>query len=231
MDMPVSSPAFDVHRLVRALVGAFFIAVGVILTLDNFDLLDAGDYLRWWPALLVVTGLIKAVAERPVAGGILVLAGAVLLAVNAGWLRFSLFDLWPLLLVAIGLAILARGLGLTWRPPAIDSPSTVWAVLSERKVTGTRDFTGANIVALLGSCRLDLTQSEIRRTPAVIVATAICAGVEITVPDGWEIVGEVVPVMGAFEIHTRAASNPSQQLVVRGLALMGGIEIRSRRTE
>ena len=35
------------------------IAVGVLFTLDNLEIIDARDYLQYWPAGLVAIGLLK----------------------------------------------------------------------------------------------------------------------------------------------------------------------------
>ena len=43
----------------QAVFGLMVIVVGVLFTLDNLDILDARDYLQYWPAGLVVVGLLK----------------------------------------------------------------------------------------------------------------------------------------------------------------------------
>ena len=35
------------------------IVVGVLFTLDNLEIIDAREYLRYWPAGLVAIGLLK----------------------------------------------------------------------------------------------------------------------------------------------------------------------------
>ena len=105
------------------------------------------------------------------------------------------------------------------------------AVLSQRKIANTsQEFTGARAVAFMGGCELDLTQADIASSPAVIEAFAMWGGIEIYVPDGWEIIGEVVPVMAGFEIKTVPTSAPRRQLIVRGAALMGGIVVTRRKS-
>ena len=39
------------------IVGLCLLTVGVLLTLDNFDVLDAEDYLEYWPVIFVFVGL------------------------------------------------------------------------------------------------------------------------------------------------------------------------------
>jgi hypothetical protein len=48
------------------------------------------------------------------------------------------------------------------------------------------------------------------------------------VPDHWRIEIRGLPVMGAFEDTTRPrTADAGRLLIVRGMALMGGIEIKS----
>ena len=79
----------------------------------------------------------------------------------------------------------------------------------------------------MGGCELDLTEADIVHSPAIIDAFVMWGGIEIYVPDKWEVVGEVVPFMGGFEMKTGAGS-PERRLIVRGGVVMGGIEIKRR---
>ena len=55
--------AMDNKSLWRAtpqvLLGLIIITVGVLFTLDNLNIIYAEDYLRYWPALLVIYGISK----------------------------------------------------------------------------------------------------------------------------------------------------------------------------
>jgi len=61
----------------------------------------------------------------------------------------------------------------------------------------------------------------------VIETIAVWGGIEILVPYEWEIVGEVVPVMGGFEVKVRPSASTGKQLIVRGAAVMGGVNVKS----
>jgi hypothetical protein len=52
-------------------------------------------------------------------------------------------------------------------------------------------------------------------------------GVEIFVPEGWAIVSKVVPIMAGFEDQTKASPEYTKRLVIRGLILMGGVEVKN----
>ena len=86
----------------------------------------------------------------------------------------------------------------------------------------------------MGGCHLDLTGADIANGPAVIDVTATWGGIELLVPDDWEVAGEVVPFMGGFEVklapperRLETAELGRRQLIVRGVAFMGGVEVKS----
>jgi predicted membrane protein len=229
MDLQITDYQPPPIARVKLVAGLFFAALGLLMTLDNFDLFVAYRVLRYWPVVLIAVGLIK-VTERTdrVMGTICLLAGVVLLAGNNQWIHRSIFSLWPLALVIAGGAIVFHALG--WRPAVTEagrSRPNHWAVLSTRKVIDdSRSYAGGRIVAFLGGCELDLTGASIETAPAVIEAVVMWGGIVIRVPADWEVVGEVTPIMGGIDIKTSAARG-GRQLIVRGLALMGGMEIKS----
>jgi hypothetical protein len=212
----------------KLIVGLFFTVVGVLMTADNLDLFDAWYVLRWWPAVILLVGVLKlADPGRRLVGVILTVLGALLLASNLEWWswRFSISDLWPLLLIGAGVAMVARAFGVR---TSVGGGGNIVAILGVRKAA-PREFDGARIAAVMGGVELDLSEANLARSPAIIECFAMWAGIEITVPDGWEVVGELVPIMGGFEVSTAPAADPQRQLIVRGLALMGGIEVKGRK--
>src|SRR5690348_11380908 len=91
------------------ITGLVIVAVGVILLLDHTGVLDAEYILRYWPAVLVIFGLVKLSQPHTpgrVWGGLLVAAGALLLLDAAGVMHVRFWDLWPLGLIAVGLVMM-----------------------------------------------------------------------------------------------------------------------------
>jgi hypothetical protein len=60
---------------------------------------------------------------------------------------------------------------------------------------------------------------------------ALWGGIEITVPPEWTVDVKGLPLLGGFDNKARSsvreAGGPGQVLVVRGTALMGGVEIKN----
>ncbi len=226
MEERLAPPAPLAGVSVKLVVGLFFAILGVLLTLDNFHLID-GRYLRYWPVVFIAAGLVKLsdVRSRGFAVALIVL-GSLLVGINTRVLHFSLFDLWPLLLIAAGMLIVMQALGFRPQASGSDQSPTLLAILSNRKLTiDSRDFTGGRIVAFMGGCFMDLTQADIHHGPAVIEMLILMGGVEMRIPDGWEVVGDVLPFMGGIDVKTRS-KRTGRQLVLRGFVMMGGVDVR-----
>ena len=91
----------------------------------------------------------------------------------------------------------------------------------------SRAFKGGDLTAVLGGCEIDLRHAAIEEE-AVIDVFAICGGIEIRVPESWTVIGRVTPILGGFEDKTRPPHEVStQRLVIRGIVIMGGVEVKN----
>ena len=111
-----------------------------------------------------------------------------------------------------------------------DGDSTITAIAVLGAVTrgnNSRSFRGANLVAIMGGCEIDLRNAAIDGE-AIIDMFAMWGGIEIRVPDDWTVSSQVVPVMGGVEDKTRPPQGTvAHRLILRGVAFMGGIEIKN----
>jgi hypothetical protein len=232
----------------RLALGLVMLAFGVLWTLDNLGLADASAILRWWPVLALTWGAMCALGvgcrRRPVLGGVWLVLGTVALLHNLHVVRLSLGDLFPLFLVGVGAATVARawrgsrggrgfGAGSTSAPPgAADVSSTrvnLFAFLNgvERRIV-TQSFAGGEVSAVLGGMTADLRGAQLAGGHAVLDVFAMWGGVELIVPAGWRVVGRVSPLLGAYVDSMPPVTDPdAPKLEVRGLAVMGGVEVRS----
>jgi hypothetical protein len=218
---------------VKLALGIFFTLAGLLLTLDNLDLFDAGRVLRYWPVLLVVVGalMFREAGSRGLAV-VLMVAGTLLVIHNAHWLRFSFAVLWPLLLIGIGLVIVLRAFGIVVPTALVLSGKLAnggndWAVLDTRKaVLPANELSGRRLLAFMGGHQLVLTEPVTYDGPVVVEALAVWGGIDIRVPPGWEVIADVIPVMGGIEVKTTAARG-GRQLIVRGAVVMAGMEIKN----
>jgi predicted membrane protein len=206
---------------VKLILGLFFTTLGLLMTLDNLDFIVASRYIRWWPMVFIVIGVMK--VDKPTTRGpaiVSIIAGVVLLALNTRALGF--FDLWPLLLIGAGVVIVTQSLRADR-----NGPNSWVAVLAQRKVVITEpDFKGGTAMAFLGACELDLRQADIERGPAIIDVFALMAGIEIQVPAEWAVLSDVVPFMGGVEVKAQSRRT-GRELLIRGFVMMAGVEVKS----
>jgi hypothetical protein len=115
-------------------------------------------------------------------------------------------------------------------PRITDTNSTMSAVAILGAVTrgnNSRAFRAANLLAFMGGCEIDLRKAAINGE-AIIDVFAMWGGIEIRVPEDWTVSSQVVPLMGGVEDKTRPPQGATaHRLTLRGLAFMGGIEIRN----
>jgi predicted membrane protein len=235
------------------LFGGLIVLIGVLILLDNLGFLPVRDVWQYWPVLLIAMGLSRAIGARNAAcavwGGLLTLIGVILLLDNLN-IAIYIFDhrvrlsfnlLWPLLLVGFGLSVVAKNLDRAHRsntrPTAgsVDTTTTESEFSVTNVFSGSRrnvespDFRGGEIVSIFGGVRLDLRRAKMTVDEAVIDVNAVFGGVEIRVPEYWNVEARGAGVFGGFDdktIHPRTDVNvKTPQLVVTGAAVFGGVSI------
>lgn len=226
----------------QIIIGLVVIGVGLVFLLDNLGLLDLDFTLHLWPCALIFFGVLKMLQTRTasgaVVGGGLILVGSLILLRDTGLISFNWRTLWPVLLIAVGLSVVfksATGRSLMEHASSSgalekaddDSVVNVTAFMGsyKRRVT-TPDFRGGEITALMGGCELDLRQSSINGD-AVLNVFSMFGGITIKVPIDWTVVLQGTPIMGGFEEKTVPPSGSDKRLIIRGYAIMGGMEVRN----
>ncbi|MDD8018764.1 MAG: DUF5668 domain-containing protein [Bacteroidota bacterium] len=225
------------------IVGLLIIGLGVAFMLDNLGYVDAGQVIRFWPALLVLFGIGK-VVQSPgspgrIFGTILIFVGGMMLLDRLDVITFHLHDWWPVILIIIGVNFL-RG---SWNRSNTFSRTTLggesadaesyikhFAVMSgvKRSVT-SKDFRGGELSALMGGCELDFREAAIKEDQAVLDVFTMMGGIELRVPMDWTVVVQATPIMGGIDDKTylQPEAKPTKKLIITGTVIMGGIEIKN----
>jgi predicted membrane protein len=155
--------------------------------------------------------------------------GAALLFNTLGLVDIEFWDFfWPLVIIAAGASLMTQ----TFRDrPGADLNETVslFSVWSGcKRVSSSARFRGGDMTAIMGGCHLDLRQATIADGEvAVLNLLSVMGGHEIRVPENWNVVTRVFPLMGGVSDKTTPMKGRTQTLVLRGLAVMGGVEIRN----
>ena len=217
-----------------AILGIGVLAVGAILLLDNFGFMEAENLFAYWPVLFILVGISHFVrppgSRRYTAGSIFIFVGAVLLLSNLGYISFGIWDLWPVLLVIAGLSLILKP--FRRRGVNIGDDSGVFeatAILggSNRRLSAA-NFQGGDATAIMGGCEIDLRDCGSEGGPAEIDTFAFWGGVEIKVPDDWEVQVKGLAILGGYNDGTRTIEGDNHKvLVITGMAIMGGVEIKN----
>jgi len=88
-------------------------------------------------------------------------------------------------------------------------------------------FVGGEATAFLGGVELDLRGAHTASDTVFLDVLVWWGGVELKVPPDWKVTSEVVPVMAGIEDKTKVQVDAKVHLVVRGLVVMGAIEVEN----
>ena len=218
-------------------IGSIIVLVGLGLLLDNMGIVEFRDVWRYWPVFLIVYGVSRIVSCRAVSslvwGGAVALIGALLLLDNLDIITFNFSYIWPLIIIAFGLSLLVRALDrkryLDGAPVSNESVLNIVAVFSgSERAIDNPDFRGGDIVAVFGGVRLDLRRATIA-DKAVLDINAVFGGIEIRVPETWNVQSKGVGIFGGFDdktIHPKPDPNvKTPQLIITGAAVFGGMSV------
>lgn len=219
----------------RLIFGVVVIVLGVLFTLDNLGLLNAGDVLRFWPVALIAYGVMRLLGiagPTNVAGGtILTGIGTWLLLHNLQILTSDPWDFWPVIMILVGFALVTRAMKGARSPGDTQTSATIsaFAMMSgtDRKIL-SQEFRGGDITAVMGGHQIDLRSAKLADGVAVLDLFVWWGGVDLKVPADWEVSCEGIVLMGAIEDNSKAPSGPPQgRLVLKGLVVMGGVEVKN----
>jgi len=217
------------HATPRLVVGLFIMTAGIMLALDNLGLVDSGVFFRFWPVVLILVGTLKLLAhEGQQKGGLfLVILGTCLLGFTLGYLNWA--RLWAVLFIVIGGNIVSRALRPpSTRPGQVSTSIDTLSLLSGSKtVSNSADFRGGQTLAIMGACEIDLRRATIAQGEAVLDVFAFWGGIEVRVPEEWEVVNRVNAFLGGSDNKTMVAPAAKQRLVVTGTVIMGGVEVKN----
>jgi hypothetical protein len=219
-------------------------------------LIYAGSFFDYWPSIFIIIGLVRIVQAESGAGRmvgfIFALVGFVWILDNVGVFDFNFGHVWPFVLILIGLAIIWKSLsspsprgaccptngatnGLSVPPPLPPDSATgdsnvvsgVAVLGGFKRVISSPNFRGGSLTVFMGGCEIDLRDASISSNPAVIDIFAFWGGVELRVPDDWVVELRGMPILGGFEDKTRPPREQLKRLVVKGMVIMGGVEIKN----
>jgi predicted membrane protein len=196
--------------------GGVVIAVGVLFLLSNFGVVH-GDWRVLWPGILILigVGMLARTIDRQNQGGFDPGATA------AHAKKFG-DDLRERIVSDIHARI----------PMGSPDHLSEWAVFGgTRRRVDSQDFQGGEAFAMFGGVEIDLRKAAMTREEVLIEVNAVFGGVEVRVPETWDVIVRGAGIFGGYEderMDTRVAPEVKQpRLIVNGFAVFGGVTIKN----
>lgn len=212
--------------------GLVVVAVGVGFLLDTLGLADFSSLVgMWWPLGIVLIGVVSFISNpRLFLWPLVIMAIGVLLQVRElGLISFNVWSLiWPTLIIVFGLSILFERSAKRARDMS-DNTIGLFAAFSGNNARSTsNNFKGGKVSAIFGGVELDLRDAVAKGVVTLDVFTAF-GGAEIRVPQGWLVKVSGLPLFGGWEDKTTMPkdSKHAPVLHIKGTCLFGGVEIKN----
>lgn len=224
----------------RFYIGLILILIGGVLILERLDLIpwNVADLLISWQMLLIAIGTLLLFGKNFVAGFILIGIGSFFILPEITNVPDKFRQLYgPLALVIVGLLLLFRHKGCNRqiregvKNKQFDQFDD-FVIFGGREVfINTQDLKGGRATSIFGGIEYDLRQANLSPAGAVIDCICIFGGTGIKVPAGWNVKNEVTTIMGAFsdkrgDTFQQTEINPTKTLVIKGVTLFGGVEVK-----
>lgn len=214
--------------------GLIVTAVGLLFLMHNLGVHYFEEFWNFWPVAIILIGLSKIFSGRSderTFGWIATFIGCVFLAQFTLGLDVRMAEFWPVILIIVGVSIVTRAIRGP-QPPreAADSAST----LHERAIVGgiarkntSQSFQGGELSAVMGGCEIDLRDARMAGPTAVIDCFTMWGGIVIQIPPDWVVEPKVTVIAAGFNDTTKPSLQPAGRLIIRGTAVMAGIEVKN----
>ncbi|HAQ21225.1 MAG TPA: hypothetical protein DCR40_18635 [Prolixibacteraceae bacterium] len=230
----------------RLYFGVILIALGIILILERLNLIpeSLADLLISWQMLLVGIGILSLIGGNRTAGTILIIIGGTFMIPELISVPHELRRIyWPLILVAIGIAILLRqrdhlksGSADEPVPEVLDNNSfhtfDDFVIFGGREIfVNSQALAGGKATSIFGGIEFDLRKANLKPGGAVIDCVSVFGGCGFKIPMDWNVRNEVTTIFGAFtdkrgDTYSDKYYDPSKTLVIKGVSIFGGIEVK-----
>lgn len=221
----------------RVIIGILLMLLGGLFLLRNYELFNFPYEYITWEYFFILIGVLFFFLSRNKT------AGVVFMAIGL----FNLVpELWPLLLVLIGLYIIfGRGSccrNKYFKSSVVSDSSTQHASGNDyvesvnvfgggNKVIHSDNFKGGNIISIFGGSEINLSNCKLAPGNNIIEITAVFGGTTIIVPHDWKIEVDILPIFGGFgDKRTKDPNKTFQEgrvLIIKGLVLFGGGEVKT----
>lgn len=224
----------------KVALGIAAIIFGSLWLLYNLDVFDVWwiRELFGWEMILIIIGGVGLAGNRGNSLGytILVLIGGFFLLDDIYDFSFRFYEVfWPSLVILVGIVLVFRMSGKHYMKlkdvSSTDIIDTVSIFGGSDIKVDSQTFKGGKATAIFGGSEVDLTGAELADGIQVIEMVNIFGGNTVIVPSHWNVKVEVTGILGSFgDKRKKRLEQPidtSKTLVIRGIAVLGGGEVKS----
>ncbi len=227
----------------KLVMGGLLILGGILLMLSNLDIFDVNiaHYLFSWKSILIYIGLIL-MATRPgkTAPYILIGIGVFFWLPEIFGYSIRFRDIfWPVLFIGLGVLLILRqrspqpiqydeqGNPVKGNSGYLNDVSLFGGGI---KIIQSKNFKGGTVTAIMGGSEFDLRQVEFASDVAVIDVFTLFGGTKFMVPNDWTVQSDAIAILGSFNDKrgiSPTAATGNKILVIKGIVMLGGIEVKS----
>ena len=220
---------------IRVLIGFLIIIFAIVLLLRNMEIIPYINIWAFWPVFLIVIGLsqvLRPVESRQLlSGGILIVVGLLFLLNNMHTIDFGFRELWPLVLLMVGFGMLRQAMiGTKSAGEESDFLNLTFILGGGDHKFNSKSMRGGKVSAIMGGGKIDLRDADMVENEIFFDIFAFWGGVELIVPQNWQVNMKALPLLGGAENKTGPDPNgtsPVKRLTIRGTAIMGGMEVKN----
>ncbi|MGD9928679.1 MAG: DUF5668 domain-containing protein [Mangrovibacterium sp.] len=224
----------------RFYLGVVLIVIGGILILQRLNIIPWGiaDLLISWQMLLIAIGIFSLLAGNRVGGVVLIAIGGFFILPELVVVPREVRRIyWPLVLVAVGVALLYRQKGCTRQieqgpvDKSIDQFDD-FVIFGGREIfINSQELKGGRSTSIFGGIEYDFRKAKLAPQGAIIDCICIFGGTGMKVPLDWNVRNEVTTIFGAFtdkrgDTFQTGNYDPSKTIVIKGITAFGGVEIK-----
>jgi len=229
----------------RIIVGLVMVVAGLLLLMNNFDLIpwSLSHILFNWQMILVVIGVLMMTNPQSRTTGL------ILIAVGGFFLIPRVFDLqinfwgtfWPALIIFVGGLMIFRHKidhgrkDFSGKLAGSEFIDEVAIFGGGEKIVESPNFKGGRVTCIFGGSEINLLGSELSPEENVIDVFTLFGGSSFMVPDHWQVKLDVVSIFGGYSDKRSTGAHVSVKsdkvIVIKGVVLFGGGEIKSYRTK
>ncbi|MGO1368876.1 MAG: LiaF transmembrane domain-containing protein [Senegalia sp. (in: firmicutes)] len=220
----------------KKILGIIIILIGVLLLLTSNGILDLNiGYIisNFWPMILIGAGLFSLITNKAskVGGAIVLTIGVLFQLRNLDYFDiFEYLEFWPVIIIIIGISLIFSNKD-KWNKDQNDSikPIAIFSGLNLRNTSN--NFKGGSATVLFGGIELDLQEANIDHDKIATLDVFVAfGGLDMVVPEGWNVEIKGLPLFGGWDNKTRNKGNTNlPKLKINAVVLFGGVDVKDFR--